>query len=295
MALGKRPLGKTGLEVSVVGLGAGRLGDANLLEPQVERFIHTALDLGVTLIDTARAYGFSEERLGRFLGPRRKDVVLSTKVGYGIPGHENWTGPCITAGIDRALGVMKTDWLDVVHLHSCPLEVLTRGECTEALVRAGRAGKIRVAAYSGDGQALQWAVECGAFASVQCSVSLYDRANLARAVPAAMAAGRGVMAKRSLGNAPWRFSQQPQGDDAEKYWERHATMKLNPLGLAWEEFALRFAMHQPGVSSCLVGTATPEHLKKVVAAAQYGPLPAPMLNLVNAAWHKHGQAWPAVI
>jgi aryl-alcohol dehydrogenase-like predicted oxidoreductase len=295
MTLEQRPLGKTGLKVSVIGLGAAQLGNADLTDAQAERLVHTALELGVTLFDTARAYGFSEERLGRHLKGFRHEVVVSTKVGYGIPGHENWTAGCITAGIERALKVMGTEVIDLVHLHSCPLDVLSRGECTEALTRAVRAGKVRVAAYSGDGVPLHYALEAGAFPSVQLSLSLYDQAELARNLPQAHLQGTGVIVKRPLANAPWRFTTRPVEQDLLAYLDRHATMKLNRMGLAWEEFALRFSAFQPGVHSCIVGTANENHLKAAVKAVEYGALPAALNTLVRQSFEKHGKTWPAII
>ena len=97
-----RPLGKTGFSVSALGLGAGRIGGPETSEADVDRLVGGALDAGVTLIDTARSYGLSEERLGRALAGRRERVVLSTKVGYGVPGVPDWTARCITDGVDAA-------------------------------------------------------------------------------------------------------------------------------------------------------------------------------------------------
>ncbi|HEX2689575.1 MAG TPA: aldo/keto reductase, partial [Kofleriaceae bacterium] len=82
--LAVRPFGRTGLRVPALGLGAGEIGAAELDEREVEALLRTAVELGVTLIDTARSYGLSEERIGRYLGPVRDQVVLSTKVGYGV-------------------------------------------------------------------------------------------------------------------------------------------------------------------------------------------------------------------
>src|SRR5947199_5465691 len=170
-----RPFGTTGLTVPVLGFGAGHVGDPALDETEVGRLLNGALDLGVTLIDTARSYGLSEERIGRHLAGRRDEFVLSTKVGYGIPGHDDCTGPVIAAGADAALGRLRTDRIDIVHLHSCPLAVLERCEVTAALQAAVAAGKARVGAFSGDNEPLDWAVASGAFGSIETSVNLVDQ------------------------------------------------------------------------------------------------------------------------
>lgn len=87
-----RPLGRTGLEVSAIGLGCGPLGAPGLTERDAEALVDAALALGITLFDTAPSYGPSEERLGRTLERHRDRVVLSTKVGYGVDGVPDWTG-----------------------------------------------------------------------------------------------------------------------------------------------------------------------------------------------------------
>ncbi|MBC7976941.1 MAG: aldo/keto reductase, partial [Myxococcales bacterium] len=170
-----RPFGRTGLSVSALGLGAGEIGDAALDERDVETLLRTAVDCGVTLFDTARSYGESEARIGRFLAPVRDQVVLSTKIGYGVEGVADWTGECIRRGVDQALARMATDRIEIVHLHSCPIEILERGEVIAALHEARAAGKLRCAAYSGDNEALAWAAASGHFDSLQMSFSVCDQ------------------------------------------------------------------------------------------------------------------------
>jgi aryl-alcohol dehydrogenase-like predicted oxidoreductase len=286
-----RPLGATGLWVSAVGLGAGRIGGPETADAEVDRLVGAALDAGVTLLDTARSYGVSEERLGRALAGRRQQVVLSTKVGYGVPGLTDWTGPCIAAGVDAALARLRTDLIDVVHLHSCGLEVLERGEVVEALLRAVEAGKVRVAAYAGEGEALAWAVRSGAFGAVQCSVSAVDQAALGGAVAEAHARGLGVLGKRALGNAPWRLEARPTEPDVAEAWDRFRALRLDPGGLAWPEAFVRFAAFAPGVSAVLVGTASPTHLADVASAVGRGPLEPRRQAAFCTAWDLAGRSW----
>jgi aryl-alcohol dehydrogenase-like predicted oxidoreductase len=293
--LPSRPLGRTGLNVAALGLGAGRIGGPETTDADVDRLLGTALDLGVTLVDTARSYGASEDRLGRALQGRRSSVVLSTKLGYGVPGVPDWTGPAVEAGVDGALGRLRTETLDIVHLHSCPRDVLERGEVVEALHRTVRAGKVRVAAYSGENDPLDWAVRSGAFGVVQCSVSVVDQGVLSGPVPAAAARGIGVLAKRPLGNAPWRFDHRPDADDVAEAWERFGALKLDPGGLPWDALATRFAAFAPGVGAILLGTATPEHLAAAARAVADGPLPAPVVAAIGAAYARVGAGWPGRI
>jgi aryl-alcohol dehydrogenase-like predicted oxidoreductase len=287
----QRPLGATGLVVSAVGLGAGRIGDAALDDAAVDRLIATALDAGVTLFDTARSYGLSEERLGRALEGRRERVVLSTKIGYGIEGFEDWTPACIAAGVDAALRRLRTDRLDLVHLHSCPLHVLQRSGVVEALLRAKEAGKVRVAAYSGEGEALRWAWQSGAFGSLQCSVSVVDQGELAGAVREAAMRGIGVLAKRPLGNAPWRFDGRPAEPDVAEAWTRFRALALDPRPLSFTELFARFAAHSAGVSSVLLGTADPAHLTAACAAVAQGPLDEALTARLRDAWAANASGW----
>ncbi len=289
-----RPFGRTGLSVSALGLGAGEIGAATLDELEIEALLRTAIDCGVTLIDTARSYGLSEERIGRFLAPVRDAAVLSTKVGYGVDGVDDWTGECVRRGIDRALGLLATDRIDIVHLHSCPTDVLERGDVVTALHDAKRAGKIRCAAYSGDNEALAWAAASGQFDALQLSWNLCDQ-RAAAVIERAHQAGLGVIAKRPLANAPWRFAERPAGHEAELYWVRWQELQLDRGELPWDELAVRFAAHFPGVSSAIAGTRQIAHLCHNAALVTRGALPEPVVAAVRARFQAAGATWPAKI
>jgi len=287
----RRAFGTSGLEVSVLGLGAGQVGDGRLAEDDAARLLHAALDAGITLIDTARGYGLSEERIGRHLAGRRHEFVLSTKVGYDIPGQADWTGPAVTAGIERALRTLQTDHLDIVHLHSCDLDVLRRGDVIEALDSARAAGKIRVAAYSGENEELAWAVESGRFGSLQTSINICDQRDIDTILPLADGRGMGVIAKRPVANAPWRFAEQPVGDYAEEYWVRLQAMGLQPGAFEWQDLALRFTAFAPGVHSCIVGTSNIDHLRANIELVGRGPLPADVVAHVRGAFQRNDDNW----
>lgn len=287
----ERAFGRQGFTVSTLGYGAGPIGDPSLSEAHAGTVLNLALDRGITLIDTARSYGLSEERIGRHLAHRRDQFVLSTKVGYGVPGHADWTYGSVLAGVDAALERMRTDHLDIVHLHSCPLQTLQQGEAIRALHKAREQGKLRVAAYSGENAELLWAIECGHFGGVECSVNLFDQRCLDEALPLAEARGIGVIAKRPLANAPWRFARQPVGDYCEAYWLRWHAMQLEAHGTAWEELALRFAVYAPGVCSAIVGTTSVEHLQQNSLYAERGALPQARFEAIRHAFMRHDHNW----
>lgn len=291
----RRAFGHSGLKVSVLGFGAGHVGSPSLPEDAAARLLHGVLDAGINLLDTAPSYGLSEERIGRHLQGRRGEFVLSTKCGYGVPGVEDWTGPCITQGVELALRRLRTDVIDVLHFHSCPVDVLERPGLVDALTRAVEEGKVRVAAYSGDNAALEQAIASGRYGSVQVSVNLFDQRAIERGVRMAQERGMGVIVKRPLGNAPWRFAERPEAGDIALYWERMRRMGLDARGLDWSELALRFAAFVPGVSSCIVGTSSVENLQRNLRALERGPLPPEVVSAIREAFRRNDSGWDGQI
>jgi len=134
MSIELRDFGFTGLKVSAVGFGTGKIGGSELTDKKVEKLLNSVLDMGINLIDTARSYGEAEHRIGKFLKHRRTEFILSTKVGYDVEGVDDWTFKCITDGVEKALRILQTDYIDIVHLHSCNKDILEKGEVIEALV-----------------------------------------------------------------------------------------------------------------------------------------------------------------
>jgi aryl-alcohol dehydrogenase-like predicted oxidoreductase len=137
----------SGIEVSLVGLGANNFGGRTDLEAS-RLVIHRALDLGITLIDTADIYGNkgdSEEILGKVLGARRKDIVLATKFGLAMDGAGKLRGASrryVVQALEASLRRLKTDWIDLYQLHrpdaQTPIE-----ETLRALDDLVKAGKVR--------------------------------------------------------------------------------------------------------------------------------------------------------
>jgi aryl-alcohol dehydrogenase-like predicted oxidoreductase len=146
-----RTLGKTGLRVSVVGLGtmvhAGHFGA--MKDSESESAIEAALDLGVNFIDTSDAYGagYSETLLGRVLKGKRDKIILATKGGNVMVGPNRgkriFEPDYISRVMDESLKRLQTDSIDLYQLHNPTVEVIERGQVWEVLERAKQAGKIR--------------------------------------------------------------------------------------------------------------------------------------------------------
>lgn len=191
------------------------------------------------------------------------------------------------AGVERALRVMRTDRLDIVHVHSCPVETLQRGEVIDALDECVKAGKVRVPAYSGENEALEWAFASGRFRGLMCSVNVFDQRAIDRVVSRA---GVGVIAKRPVGNTPWLHAERPTGKYCEEYWLRMKAMKLD-FGAEWPDVALRFAAFTPGVTSCIVGGTSLDHIRANAASIARGPLPEDVVAGIRRAFSEHDTGW----
>lgn len=285
-----RILGNTGLKVSILGFGAGEIGDLAIEDNNVDKILNFALDNGINLIDTARGYNASEDRIGKFISHRRNEFVLSTKIGYGIEGLEDWSYECIIAGVDEALRLLRTDYIDLVHLHSCPFEILQRGEAILALQNAVKTGKVKVAAYSGENDELKFAVESNVFQSVQTSFNICDQRNIENIFPTSIKKQIGVIAKRPIANAPWRFDEQPRGRYAEEYWLRWKKMNVD-IGMDWNEAALRFTAFTKGIDTCIVGTTSIKHLKRNIEIINNGKLPEEIYFTLRNAFIQNDDGW----
>ncbi|MCB1048993.1 MAG: aldo/keto reductase [Acidobacteria bacterium] len=289
-----RQLGSTGLQVSELGFGAGSIGSPDLPACHVEHLLKVALDSGITLFDTAPSYGLSESRLGAFLGSMRREIVLATKVGYGVPGVVDWTFESVAAGVQKALDTMQTDYLDVVLLHSCPLETLQRGDVIQALLECKQKGHVRAIGYSGENEARDYALAGGWLDVLETSINVFDQAFLGDGMQQVHAQGIGILAKRPLGNGVWRFPNCPAGFHAEAYWHRMLAMGPPPQ-LTWPDLALRFVLSYPAVSSALVGTANPEHLLENVKQAEAGVLADELRESICRQFAACDQGWQGLI
>ena len=255
-----RPLGRTGLSVSPVAFGAFKIGrNRGIKYPtpyplptdgEAERLLRTALDLGVTLIDTAPAYGLSEARIGRFLSHRRREFTLCTKVGeqWGLgPSGESvsrydFSRTAVFASVVRSLRTLKTDAVDLLLIHSDGRDAFIQ-EDTDAvatLLDLKRRGLCRFVGFSGKtptgcARALEGAD------AVMVEYHSHDVSHAA-VMAEAQRRGVGVLVKKAL-----------------------AAGRQEPTA------AVRFGLEGPGVSSLVVGTANPANLRANVEAAAWTP------------------------
>lgn len=249
--LPRRPLGNTGLEVSPLGFGAFKIGrNQGIKYPQgyelpdeatVDRLLNRVLNLGINLIDTAPAYGLSEERIGRFLAPRRSEFVLSTKVGETFADGKStydYSATAIRASLERSFERLRTDVLDLVLIHSQgdDLTILQETPTVEILQEYKAAGRVRAIGMSGKTvagaqAALDWAD------AIMVEYHLNDTSH-AGVIQAAASRGVAVLIKKGL-----------------------AAGHLSPAE------SIRFILGNTGVTSLVLGGLNPEHLQANVAFA----------------------------
>lgn len=288
----KRPFGQTDMQVSVLGFGGAEIGFEEADAATVERLLGSALDAGLNVIDTGECYRDSEELIGRTAAQRRDEFYLFTKCGHphGAESGANWSADSLLASIERSLRRLRTDRLDLVHLHSCPEKVLRDGEAIGALQTAREKGYTRYIGYSGDSHAAHYAVESGAFDSLQISINIADQEALDRTLPLAVEKKIGVIAKRPVANVAWKSGHKPANSYHHTYWER--LRKLNYSFLQHGDLsgavsiALRFTLSTPGVATAIVGTKNPQRWQENARLLEAGPLTPSQYREIREHWEE---------
>jgi len=247
-----RPLGKTGIFVSSIGLGTTKLGrntdvkyPKNFALPsdeEVRELLETTLALGVNLIDTAPAYGESEARLGQFIAQHRDQLVLCTKCGEQYRNGKstyNFSAAALSASVDASLRRLRTDHLDILLLHSDgrDVEILSQSEVPETLAGFKKIGKTRfigISAKTAEGISLA----ADMLDVVMAPFSQQDP-SLAAALKDARGRGLGILAIKAL-------------------YSGHLDAST----------AIEFVLRQPFIDAVVVGTINPQHLREAVGTAQ---------------------------
>ena len=286
-------LGRTGLSVSVAGLGAGghsRLGlSTGKTEAEAIALIHAALDLGVNLIDTASAYG-TEAVVGKALAGRRQNVVLASKTSVqraGVP----LTAAQVTESLEASLRLLDTDRIDIFQLHAVPpgqYEAI-RDRLLPALRRAQEQGKIRflgiteTAPNDLEHEMLARAVPDGMWDTAMVAFhmmhqnareSVFPLTQAHRVGTLVMFAVRGIFARPAQLAATLRDLAAAGQVPAELATDAPLDFLLHPDGAtSLTDAAYRTARHEPGVDVVLFGTGEADHLRTNIASLLRPPLP----------------------
>jgi aryl-alcohol dehydrogenase-like predicted oxidoreductase len=290
----KRRYGNTDMNVSVLGFGGAEIGYSAATPENVDKLLGSALDAGLNVIDTAECYEISEELIGKTVSHRRNDYYLFTKCGHAA-GFElsDWDPKLLERSIDRSLERLNTEYVDVIHLHSCSEEILRRGEVIEVLKRAKEQGKTRYIGYSGDHKAALYAVQSGLFDSLETSVSIADQEAIELTISEALKRNMGVVAKRPIANAAWKTVQKPTDTYQHTYWDRLQQLNYDFLQADLNESvekALRFTLSIPGVHTAIVGTANPDRWLENAKLVDKGSLPKETFDAIRSKWMEIAKA-----
>lgn len=291
-------LGKSGLQVSVVGLGCNNFG-RRCDQEQTTAIVQKALELGVTLFDTADIYGprgLSEEFLGKALEGHRREAVIATKFVGPMGEGSLWSGASrryIFEAVDSSLSRLGTDYIDLYQIHfpdvRTPLEETLRA--MDDLVRQGKVRYIGCSNFAGwQVVEAQWITRTQHFSplvSAQSQYNLLDRRIERELVPAAKAYGLGILPYFPLASgfltgkyrpgepAPegTRLAAGPAGERTLTEGNFETLGKLEGVAQSHDHTMLQLAIgwlaSQPHVSSVISGATKPEQVEQNVAAAEW--------------------------
>jgi aryl-alcohol dehydrogenase-like predicted oxidoreductase len=292
--LNYRPLGKTGLQVSHIGLGTVALGvDYGIEAPgdfgcpneqDALGVIRAAAEAGINWFDTAPRYGRSEQLLGRALR-HHAECRVATKVNIpadeaGRPLQGNLLRRAILDSLDNSRRALQRDVLDIVQIHNATVEVITRRELPEILLDVQRRGIIQLLGASVYTEAEAMAViRDGSFQVLQIAYNLLDQRMARRVFPAAVQAGVGIVARSALLKGV--LTSKSQWLPPRLAALRQATERAQALlGGSWQvlpEMALRFCLSAPKVAVVLTGARILAELGQNLTAECAGPLPVEWL------------------
>jgi aryl-alcohol dehydrogenase-like predicted oxidoreductase len=299
VSLDYRPLGPSGLMVSSVGVGCNAFG-SRIDAARVREVVDAAIDVGVTLFDTADIYGGgeSEELLGRALGSRRGDVVIATKFGMDAQGANgpDWgargSRRYVRRAVEASLRRLDTDWIDLYQLHE-PDPVTPIEETLTALDEVVREGKVR---YIGSSNLdawqvvdADWTAHSGghaAFVSAQNPYSLYDRGGDDALIPALEHLGLSLLPYYPLayGLLTGKYTRGVDPADGTRLalqrgrFDRADFDAIEAIdGYARErdvtilDVAVGGLLANPVVGSVIAGATSGEQVRRNVAAADWAP------------------------
>ena len=246
MELEKRPLGQSGINISCLGLGTVKFGRNHQVKypekfslPPLEELkgmLNKTRELGINFLDTAPAYGDSEERIGRVLS-NRSDWIICTKVGEEFANGKssfNFSGRHAQKSIQRSLKNLKTDYLDIVLVHSNGDDeaIIDNTDCLETLARLKEKGIVR--AFGMSTKTIQGGIRAADLTDVvMVTLNLSNKKDLP-VIKSALLKNKGVLLKKALNSG--HFSEYSH------------------------EQNLNFVMGISGVTSIVVGTINQEHL-----------------------------------
>jgi aryl-alcohol dehydrogenase-like predicted oxidoreductase len=315
-----RPLGKTGLSVSEIGYGAWGIGGSSWIgadEDESVRALEWAIELGVNFIDTARGYGESERIVGRVVRAHNgSELYVATKVPPknlvwpapgGVDAMDAFPGDHIRESLETSLRVSGLDHFDVLQFHVWSDEWVGHGDWVETIADLKKEGKIRFFGISINDYQPQNAiklVESGHLDTVQVIYNVFHQEPEERLFPACLRHGVGVIVRVPLdeGALTGQITVDatfPDGDFRHRYFGgdrkaqvvEHVDAIVTDLGIDRGEvadYALRYVLGEPAVSTVIPGMRTVRNVERNVATSDRDPLTGPeRAKLVAHRWEKN--------
>ena len=281
----KRVLGKTGVEVPILGLGGAPMGHAFIGKDKAVPLIHEAIDLGVTYIDTARVYDDCEMYLGEVMPTRRDEVFLVEKVWASTREEAEKS---FTASLKN----LKTDHVDLLHIHNVGAQdvekVMGKGGSMEYVLEMKEKGLARFVGITGHSSGAKFlpAIETGEFDVFMTNLNFVDRQTYnfqERVLPAARRQNMGIVAMKVFGGR-----QQTNYRGFQNY------SKPGPANMPPERLhdALRYCLGLDGVSLAVAGVYNREELRQNVAwAKSYQPMTPAEIQEIEALGKQMAGTW----
>jgi aryl-alcohol dehydrogenase-like predicted oxidoreductase len=300
-----RPFGTTGIAVSEIGLGCNRIGESFNTESEWIALLELAVDLGVTVFDTATVYGKgrSQELVGKALGNRR-DVVVATKVSpIDGPEGRQFTYNSVIEGAENCLRLLRRDAIDILQTHGGgSLEEVSNPELIRAFEDLKKSGKIRArASATFNAEGARYAIENGLVEGLQITYNLIDRSHALPILDLAAERGVGLLARMPYqrGTLTGKFvpdREVPEGHRARLQGERLADdiaraeafrelSRKRPGGMA--ELAMQYVLHDSRLSTTIPGARNKDQLRRNIAHATADPLTAEELARIE----ENQQGW----
>ena len=274
MGLETTQFGSTGIQVTRLGYGAMEIG--KMPEDEVSILLNLVLDSGINFIDTSIDYEMSEELIGKYISHRRSDYFLASKCGcYGKTEKVHvFDKANIIAGVNQSLKRMKTDYLDLVQLHSSPSkEVIEKDDLIQTLLDIKKEGKIRHIGSSSTLPSLPDHVQMGVFDAFQIPYSALNREHEGW-ITTAFNSGAGTIIRGGVSKGELSGpSINSQNFIAE--WENYSKANLDELleeGESRTAFILRFTLSHPDLNTTIVGTKNKDHFQENIITANKGRL-----------------------
>jgi len=288
-----RLLGKTGLRVSEIGLGAAQIGNPDVPESRVERVLNTALDAGISFIDTAAMYGESEARIGKYISQRKDEFILATKCGDYVTKRDgkrelvkDYTREGILKTVDESRKRLRMDVIDIVQFHGLPGSEDDEKVAFEALFEAREKGWTRFVGVSQDGRAGAEAAERWPLDTQEFTYNILFQEADTVLMPTLKRQRMGAIIKRPISNAVWERAERPDGSFMGAPWDRAQQFPLKELAgdIPLPEFALRFTLSHPDVCTAIVGSTNPDHIRANAVVSDGRPLPDDVVARAKAAF-----------